>query len=309
MNSDNPRARVFISCGQSKDSGERETAAAIARKLESLGFEPWIAVEEQTLNGIKEHIFETLSNSEYFIFVDFKRERFVEIDDHRGSLFSHQELAVASYLGVEVLALQESGVRREGLLASIGANAASFDDRKTLPDKIEDEVKGRLKAGKWNSRWRNEIVLESPTTPEDVPSKTPGVNRRFFHIIVRNRHRHRAATNCYAYLQRATNLDSSETKSYPMFELKWEGYVLPYVNIPPENYRRFDGFFISPESPTQLHFSRMFSDRGTIVPSLQGAGHYELNYLVLSNDFPPARRSYFLTLGHTIDSTTLVPAT
>src|SRR6266852_3716225 len=95
-NQEDQRARVFISCGQSKGSDERETAAAIAKRLETLGFEPWIAVEEQTLNGIKDHIFETLGNSEYFIFVDFKRERFVETSDHRGSLFSHQELAVAS---------------------------------------------------------------------------------------------------------------------------------------------------------------------------------------------------------------------
>src|SRR5438552_16045162 len=88
------RARVFISCGQSKHSDEVETAQKIARRLQELGFDPWLAVEEQTLRGLKENIFSQLEKSEYFIFVDFKRERLMAADPaaHRGSLFAHQEL-------------------------------------------------------------------------------------------------------------------------------------------------------------------------------------------------------------------------
>jgi hypothetical protein len=52
---------------------EVDIARAVAEKLRQLGLEPWIASEEQTLDGVKEHIFETLANSEYLIFVDFKR--------------------------------------------------------------------------------------------------------------------------------------------------------------------------------------------------------------------------------------------
>src|SRR6266571_4187938 len=94
------RARVFISCGQSKHSDEVETARKIARRLQELGFDPYIAVEEQTLRGLKENIFSQIENSEYFVFVDFKREQLVSNDPpmHRGSLFSHQELALASFL-------------------------------------------------------------------------------------------------------------------------------------------------------------------------------------------------------------------
>jgi len=71
----------------SEGSDEVAIAKAVGARLEKLGFEPWIAVEEQTLSGIKEHIFEKLRNSEYFIFVDFKREELGTTGEHRGSLF------------------------------------------------------------------------------------------------------------------------------------------------------------------------------------------------------------------------------
>ena len=68
-------ARIFVSCGQSKNSDEVEIVAGIEAELKLLGFEPWIAVENQTLSGIQEFVFDALKNSEYFIFLDFKRER------------------------------------------------------------------------------------------------------------------------------------------------------------------------------------------------------------------------------------------
>src|SRR5713226_3594799 len=74
---DNVRARVFISCGQSKGTDEVQIADAIAAKLRTLGFEPYIAVGEQNLAGLTENIYNRLRNSEYFLFVDFKREPLV----------------------------------------------------------------------------------------------------------------------------------------------------------------------------------------------------------------------------------------
>jgi hypothetical protein len=320
-NKEDLRARVFISCGQNKESDERATANAIAETLKALGFEPFIATEQQTLNGIKEHIFETLGNAEYFLFVDFKRERLAgnwwnpwKPPLYRGSLFSHQELALASYLGVDVVAFQESGIKLEGLLAFIGGNATTFKVRARLPIEIENEVRRRLHTGQWNVHWRNKLVLErDPAQSQDVPVEwkiesggTVRKQKRFFQIVVRNRHRHKAATNCYVYLEKATNLNTSEEQSFQAFELKWEGYRLPYVNIPPEKMRRFDAFSIFHDSPTHLRFSQMFSDWSGVIPSLQaGEGRYELTYLVLSSNFPPARGSFILTLAPMFNLTTL----
>ncbi|MHC1635988.1 MAG: hypothetical protein ACXQTS_05140, partial [Candidatus Methanospirareceae archaeon] len=90
-----PKARVFISCGQQKGTDEIEIAHRVAERLKEMDFDPYIAIEEQTLRGIKENIFKRLQESEYFIFIDFKRERlykpkngdFEDTGEHRGSLF------------------------------------------------------------------------------------------------------------------------------------------------------------------------------------------------------------------------------
>jgi hypothetical protein len=162
------RARVFISCGQTKDSDELETAQKIRERLQELGFDPYIAVEEQTLSGLKENIFRQLRVAEYFVFVDFKRERLVPRGkigfvwspklQHRGSLFSHQELALASYLNLPLLAFQERGVKRDdGILRFLQANATAFTDRHLLPNVIADEIQRRA----WTPHTRNELVLET----------------------------------------------------------------------------------------------------------------------------------------------------
>ncbi len=152
-------ATVFIGCGQSKHSDEVTIANAIKSKLEQLGFSPYVAVNEQSLRGLKENIFEQLRSSEYFIFVDFKRERLVcehPEEVYRGSLFSHQELALASYLDIPVLAFQESGVKKDdGIIRFLQTNAEQFTDRHFLPDVIAE----RVRALRWNSGSRNELVL------------------------------------------------------------------------------------------------------------------------------------------------------
>jgi len=59
-----------------------------------MGFEPYVALEQQKLQGVKESIFRRLKNSEYFLFLDFKREGLIdphepnlESGEARGSLF------------------------------------------------------------------------------------------------------------------------------------------------------------------------------------------------------------------------------
>ena len=54
------RARVFISCGQQRDTVEEKIADEIRAKLDSMGFESYVAVTEQTLKGVKENILSSL---------------------------------------------------------------------------------------------------------------------------------------------------------------------------------------------------------------------------------------------------------
>src|SRR5262249_35706449 len=138
-----PRARVFISCGQSRNSDEVRIAHGIAERLTQLGFDPYVAIEEQSLRGVKENIFTQLQDSECFVFIDFRREKLLDSEANiwRGSLFSHQELALASYLDLPLLALQEAGVKtHDGLMRFLQGNTTSFSDRHLLPNVVADAV-------------------------------------------------------------------------------------------------------------------------------------------------------------------------
>jgi hypothetical protein len=64
------KARVFVSCGQNTQNEEIELAKRCGQLLESLGYNPYVAVSEQTLRGVKENIFARLSESEYFLFLE-----------------------------------------------------------------------------------------------------------------------------------------------------------------------------------------------------------------------------------------------
>jgi hypothetical protein len=300
------RARVFISCGQSKGTDEEGTAKEVADELSRLGYEPYIGVQEQTLSGLKENIFRQLGKSDYFIFIDFKREQLANKEPlvYRGSLFSHQELALASYLEIDVMAFQESGVKTDdGILQFLQTNATQFTDRTSLPNLIAEEVGKR----DWNPRWRNELVLELKTKHYDVPridSTGREFQARFFHINVYNRHRSKVATNCYVYLLKATNLDSSAKIRVQPIALKWAAYTLPNAQILPREGREFSAFWIAHDSTTTLNFSD-FSDAEWFSPPIEHEGRYKFTYQVMGDNFPPASWSFTLSLDRSLDLTTL----
>jgi hypothetical protein len=300
------RARVFISCGQNKDSEEPSLASSIKDRLTALGFDAYIAVGEQSLRGLKENLFEQLNRSEYFVFVDFKRERLDSKDLHRGSLFSHQELAVASFLEIEVLALQEQGVKQnDGILGFIQGNAIPFSERKSLPDLVAENVQRRIDEGKWNPRWRNELVLRrEPKYFSDAMQVQLGEFGRFFHVGVHNQHRSKIAMNCCVYLDKVIALDSGLENPVKTVEFKWEGYMLPNAHIQAGTIRKFDAFWIKRDQPNKLEFNS-FCDASYFKPHIVGPGRYELTYLVVADNFPPARGSFTLTLNNKLDETSL----
>jgi len=301
---------VFISCGQAKGTDEERIAAEIARRLQELGFDPYIAIQEQTLLGLKENIFARLENSEYYLFIDFKRERLVGLTSDaecRGSLFAHQELALASYLGIDVLAFQEEGIKKnDGIMQFIQANAIQFGDRSMLPGVVADSIRRRS----WNPKWRNELVLEREpgqfTDADRIEPSQTGVRYlkgRFFHVDVRNRHRAKIATNCYAYLSRVVNLGNEEEIPFRTVELKWAGYVLPNAHILPGQVRRFDAFWVDTEHPTEVRFN-LYADATDYTPRLPGVGRYRFTYQVVSDNFPPASVSLILNLNASLTLTT-----
>lgn len=301
------RARVFISCGQSKDTDEVDIAHKIAEKLKE--FEPYIAGEEQSLEGVKENIFRRLSESEYLIFVDFKRERLDMPGDesvHRGSLFSHQELAIAALLDIEILAFQEEGVKKEdGILKFIQANCIPFKDRHLVPDVVAERVRERG----WDPNWRNELSIERDDKDFDDIRYVGGKDRpaRFYHIRVKNLHEKKIARDCIVYLERWKNLSTCETTSPELVEFKWKGITTSRVAIPPNQFRYLDAFFVYHDSPNIVklginHTIVDFSGYHLLYTiTVEKPVTFELDYIVFSENFSPTKATFTLRIGNQLD--------
>jgi len=309
MEGDEPSARVFISCGQSTSGTERETAHRIAETLRKLGFDPYIAVEEQSLRGIKENIFAQLASSEYFLFVDFRRERLDTNDarqDHRGSLFSHQELAIASYLDIPVLAFQERGVKKgEGILGFVQGNPIEFaqTDRHHLPDLVAQNAqkKGWDPRAKYQLRFR---IAEEPY--QDVTLTRSEQLARFFYINVWNLHPRKCALKCCVYLDRVRNVAEGIDRTVRTVESKWAGYTHPNANIMPRAFRPFDALMIPHHAPTRAE-SCVFTGSTPFIQRFDGPGDYELTFAVTADNFRPARGTFKLHIDSVLAKTRFEP--
>jgi hypothetical protein len=105
MNTKEKKSRIFVSCGQ-RDEKEKLIAYQLERELIELGYEPYVAIHEQSTRSIIQNILPYLRDSEYFLFVDFRRERIMAgSEEYRGSHFTNQQLAIAIYLEKGIIAL------------------------------------------------------------------------------------------------------------------------------------------------------------------------------------------------------------
>jgi len=315
------KAKVFISCGQQSEA-EREAAKEMAQELLSLGFEPYVAVQQQSLGGLKENIFRQLSDSEYFLFVDFRREQLGESGPWRGSLFSNQELAIASYLDLKFMGFQQNGVAREGVLSFLQGNCVGFDD----PAELRGLVRSRVNELEWVPNWKSKLLLERDANENSYGSFVGGPvdSVRWFHLRVRNLSAYKTAVGCRAYIGRVAKLDHRFMTGVPPglgkpdgvsdalgtvgkpVELKWGGYVFPDVIIPPGRSRDLDAGFIEADKPNILQF-KSFRDSPEYGGYLQGPDEFVVTYVVISENFPETELSVEVTLGNTMQDARVEP--
>jgi len=273
---------VFISCGQ-RPGEELEIAKRLKSMLkEEFQFEPYLALADQRLRSVPENIFERLRNSEYFLIIDFRREKVDK--EYRGSLFSHQELAIAAFLEFDndVLIFQEKGVmQRDGMIGAFQANAIPFKRRSDLVETIAKHVKK-----KWHHDWRRKLVLQQANDPDcEAVQQKSGTVGYFFHILMRNRHIRTPARDCCAYLRSVRDATGRMTR-FEASKLRWAGCFFPNAIIPPGNFvRRFDALWFDSSSPLCPRLN-ILSDWPRSFPNLRGPGTWELEYEVISNNVP-----------------------
>jgi len=293
----NIRAKVFISCGQKKNTEEIEVAKTISSVLDNMGFDPYVASEEQTLRGLKENIFYHLLTAEYFLFVDFKREQFANIQECRGSLFSNQELSIAAYLDLEVMAIQQAGVKKlDGMSSALQLNYIPFDKPEELPEIVHKQVKDK----NWKTDWKNALSITKATpdfSDAVVVNQQEKPKARFFHLSINNLNHKRIALDCVGYVESIKDLTKDKQIDFQTTELKWAGYTQPSVAIIHKSYRKLDAFLLYHHRPTTLYFN-CFSDSSDFMKPIQGPGDFELTYVIISKNFPLARAKFKIHLGN-----------
>ena len=297
-----PRARIFISCGQKKGI-ETQLANEIANRLTQRGFDPYVAVEEQVLKGFTQNILPRLEESEYYLFIDFKRE--VVIDDqgdrvgNRGSLFSHQELAIATFLNKPVVSFREQGVlERDGVSGYLQINSKIFDDCQLLPDLVEAIVVER----EWNPLSRDELILNRIENEfEQVVYGNNRIPALFYHIQVRNLNLRNTARNCTADVQSVTNLLNGQVYTPEPVELKWKGVTVQNSQIPPDFTREIDGIVVFQQgNEVYIGINTFLTDYSRYLEQyrLPGPGKYVIKCVVFSDNFRPTRKRFLVSIGN-----------
>ncbi len=295
------KARVFISCGQ-RTKREENIGLEVDRYFRERGFKTYFAKKVHSPEALTEHIFAHLKESEYFVFIDFKREKIKSCklrlekkksNEFRGSLFVNQEIAIATFLKLQGLGFSEKGVKREGILNYQIFNAFPFKDGTEIIAKLRKETSN------WNPESVNELFLSYDKRGDHkdiILSNHPQKPLTdWWHIEVKNRNKSKHAFSCLAYLSYIKDIDNEKKIEIPTIELNWSGLGDYTVNIMADGKREFDALFIiQPENKVR------FQSRGltTTSPRFQlpvlDNGTYLLEYSVVSSNFDIASRRFLL---------------
>ena len=318
------KAQIFLSSGQ--NSEERPLAQAIKEKIEhpdsGLGFDCFVASEQQDLTGLREIVFKRLEDADYLVFIDFKREEFKQGKTIacRGSLWANQELAVTSYIGLgdRVLLLQEEGVeKRGGMLNAVLANhprerqttfTSSEKNAAALSERVDRLIKEKLDAKEWTNQTRNELAL-SIYPHSRFLKQGDGRIVRPFHIQVENLHHRKDARNCFTYLDGVidlnTNRDIYHNEKWETVEFKWAHTSMAAVRIAPKSHRYFDVAWLF-ENPTgnieMAFFNHLAHSPTDYYPHALKSGKYRLTFSVVSDNFVTVRKSFTFEFGQTLES-------
>lgn len=310
MNHDQRKARVFVSCGQRSNTEEVYIASKIKELLEAPGldFDVYVADHEHTQWEVAQAVLNRLENSEYFLFIDFKREEIVERDAHggnsqtkwRGSLFSHQELAIATFLKIEPLRFQEKGVEVEGIAKLLQGRPIEFEDRGRLPEDVVAKVQER-----WRSGWQNGLrIVQSPGIDCKIP-RSHGCTADFYHIVVENLHNRKLAMDCRAFVELVPQSCTTPPAALcEQLEQKWAGtiYSQAVAIRPNHGQRRACACYVG-RHPSGQSLGVFFHQFGIDTDSAEAArpcppGEYLLKFTIVSSNFPAVVATFNLVIDH-----------
>lgn len=313
------RARVFISCGQSSDDEKRAATEIKNRLVKELDYdqESFVSIEKTSFESIAHAIFKKIAAYEYFLFIDFKREYIGEENGrtkYRGSLYSHQELALAAFLQKPFIAFREKGVVIEGMSKGWFSNAIEFENKSELVDIVVSSLKSRPD---WNSAHRDELSIEIPIgtyLKKDRRNVDKLGSSTFFHIPIKNNSVLEHAVGCGAYVSRCLKLGRTvEDRGTISADLKWTGVSIPHVKLYKKtnslnNFTRSiaaafrpDNIPASSNNPHKKGYFYFVGDFMGYPQEYFEIGDYLIEYTIVSDNFPEVKAGFRLRLGEDKD--------
>lgn len=282
-------ARVFISCGQ--NNSELAIAQKVAAWFESKGYRPFVALEAQGLQDVNSGTIAELRRSDYLVFIDFCRETLGENRGCRGSLYSHQELAIAHALGLkEAIFFREQGVRVEGISRFMAANAIEFKEHSELIDRLARSVVDR----RWSPDYSRNLIVGPLRWHGTI--RTPRLCGRFLFVDIQNR-RSDIAHGAVARLSRLRVAGRDEAPSPNMSPLKVTGQVNAFSQtIFPDSHGAFDLLCVDVELGSRVYLNTAL-DLPVVPPLLDEAGEHSLFYEVVAIGFEPLHFELRLSTG------------
>lgn len=300
-------AKVFISCGQ-RPGRESEVSTHLKTFFETKGYEPYVAIQVQTILDLNSGIIGALKQCDYYVFVNFARET-VDGDGayfRRGSLYSHQELATAYVLGFEkLIILNEVGVKNEGMQQSIIVNTPSFSSDEELFAHLESA----LKASQWTPAYSRHLRFTELFIPGSMQygDHTTGPHGRFQkHFLgkVQNNRNDLGALLTIArldgYFNRSDGVFSNSTDQSALKASYAKGYS---HTIFPRSSQFFDLFTLHHAQPGKL-FLNSELDRPERHPIISTPGDYILCYSVFATGFPVLNFRVSVHLNECLEKTT-----
>lgn len=300
------RARVFISCGQAK-LREKRIAEEIKSFLENeMNYEvAYVLGSEQSTESIREAICESLKACEYFLFIDFRRElilkKIFKREKYRGSLYSHQEIAIASFLELPIIAFVQKGVlKNDGMVSTMKINPIYFKRPSEIIDRLEKEIKTRQDLN-WDPNHRNELSIGiSDKTEEtyrwtDENGQRHKINLLIHGLRVENKSKYAHARGCAAFLSRVEP-DKAIAIHPPIYNLKWSESKISTSYIFKESNIILAAVCIDKNNPSRAFLYKVV-DLQDILEPIEGPGEFILEYTVVSENFSTVKAEFKLTLG------------
>jgi len=285
-------ALIFLSCGQRK--GEREYALEIQKVItDEFHFRCYNADSQQGFESVKD-ILKHLSQADYYLFIDFKREGKIPI-----SVFSHQEYALANAWGItKILAFREKDTNMQdqkdryescGLINYLLTHPIEFD-RTNLVEQVRQEIGKKIANEEWQKDYSRNLVVTPPVVDgKGFMSYTDhsGKNTELiWHIKVENHRTDCVAFNTIVILDGIWNKETQNYDTPDRSKLKCTGQKAYEMNIFPESDAKFDAFTYrsEPNPGIYLHSTNDIFPRAPIIDKL---GIYFLKYRLYSESFPP----------------------